>query len=411
MGGERVERSGFFIFLFIRQADRSPPFLEARFLPCAGRGCPDRIGVSDPLTRYTREELEALVTGLGYPAYRARQILTWIYQKRVGDIEAMTDLPAALRKQLCEHPVRALQVARVQGAADTTHKFLFRLHDGRLIETVLIPASPALYGEPSDRRTLCVSTQVGCAMACAFCASGLAGFTRNLTPDEIVGQVLAVEEAAGERVQNLVFMGMGEPLANLRHLETALAILNAPWGMGIGARHITISTSGLAPAIRKLAEIPIQIRLAISLHGATDEVRERIMPVNRKWNIAELMDALDFWRARKKQHITFEYILIEGVNDDPAQARKLAALAGCIYAKVNLIPYNTVHGLNWRRPTDRGCEAFRRELSAHGVNATLRREKGHDIDAACGQLRLQEETALGLIDAPLEEPAARCSAS
>ena len=362
----------------------------------AWRGrCPevDSRVPATPLTGFTKEALVAQLAEWGEPAYRAGQILDWIYRRRVTKAAEMTDLPSRLRSHLEGHAVTALYPVRVQGSADTTRKFLFRLHDGRLIESVLIPASPALYGEKSDRRTLCVSTQVGCAMACKFCASGLDGLTRNLGADEIVGQILAAEAISGEKVNNLVFMGMGEPLANLRNLVAALEILNAPWGLNIGARHITISTSGLAPAIRKLAEIPIQIRLAVSLHGADDETRERIMPVNRKWNIAELMDSLRAWRECKKQKITFEYILIRGVNDDLAQARKLAALARALDAKVNLIPYNTVEGLEWSRPPLRHCEAFRAASSATGVPVTLRLEKGHDIEAACGQLRLQVEKA------------------
>ena len=179
-------------------------------------------------------------------------------------------------------------MVRVLGSKDTTRKFLFRLSDGNLIESVLIPASPALYGETSDRRTACVSTQVGCAYGCKFCASGLDGFSRNLEPGEIVDQLLAIEKESGEKIDNIVFMGMGEPLANLTNLLRAIRIINAPWGLGIGARHITISTSGLAPQIRKLAAEPTQFRLAISLHGATDEVRSQIMPVNGKYNLAAL---------------------------------------------------------------------------------------------------------------------------
>ena len=215
------------------------------------------------------------------------------------------------------------EIVRVLGSKDTTRKFLFRLADGNLIESVLIPASPALYGETSDRRTICVSTQVGCAYGCKFCASGLDGFSRNLDPNEIVDQVLAVETESGEKIDNIVFMGMGEPLANLTNLLRAIRIINAPWGLGIGARHITISTSGLAPQIRKLALEPTQFRLAISLHGATDEVRSQIMPVNRKYNLATLLEACDYYVAQKKR-LMFEYILIAGVNDSDEQAHELA---------------------------------------------------------------------------------------
>jgi 23S rRNA (adenine2503-C2)-methyltransferase len=265
------------------------------------------------------------------------------------------------------------------------------------VESVLIPANPALYGESSDRRTLCVSSQVGCAYGCKFCASGLAGFTRNLDAAEIAGQVLAAEQLSGERVDNLVFMGMGEPLANLDNLLAAIELITGGKTLRLGARHLTISTSGLVPQIRQLAEHPQQIRLAISLHGATDEVRQQIMPINRKWPVAELFDALDFWNSRKNQKLTLEYILIENVNDAPEQAAILARHARRIHAKVNLIPYNTVEGLAWKRPSYTRCRAFRDILKNAGVSATLRLEKGGDIDAACGQLRLKQETAEGII--------------
>ena len=207
--------------------------------------------------------------------------------------------------------------------------------------------------------------------------------------------------AAFRRVDNLVFMGMGEPLANLDNLLAAISIITSPWGLHLGARHLTISTSGLVPQIRQLAEHPQQIRLAISLHGATDEVRGQIMPVNKKWGTAELFDALDYWNSRKKQHLTLEYILIEGVNDHLEQARILANHARRLKAKVNLIPYNTVEGLDWKRPSEDQCRAFRDILKNAGVSATLRLEKGHDIDAACGQLRLKQETEEGIIEAPV----------
>ena len=340
----------------------------------------------------TPGDLSALLEELGEPSYRGTQILEWLWQKRTASLDAMSNLPAALREKLGErYTLQTLSHAKTQGSDDSTRKFLFRLHDGRYVECVLIPASPALYGERSDRRTLCVSSQVGCAYGCKFCASGLDGFTRNLTPDEIAGQVLLAEELSGEKVNNIVFMGMGEPLANLPHLLKAFELITSPWGIGIGARHLTVSTSGLVPQIRELADHPQQIRLAISLHGATDEVRERIMPINRKWPIVDLFDALRYWIARKKQKITLEYILIEGINDELAQAELLAKRAKSIRAKVNLIPYNTVEGLPWKRPAHSHCRKFRDVLSASEVSATLRLEKGHDIEAACGQLRLKEE--------------------
>ncbi len=341
------------------------------------------------------DELEKIVVDFGQPRYRARQIADWLYQKRVQSFDEMTDLPRDFREKLAEKSsFGKIDVVRVLGSKDTTRKFLFRLSDESLIETVLIPASPALYGSRSDRRTVCVSTQVGCAYGCKFCASGLEGFSRNLQPNEIVDQIIAIERETGEKVDNLVFMGMGEPLANLDNVMAAIRIINAPWGLGIGARHITVSTSGLAPQIRELADEKLQIRLAISLHGATDEVRNQIMPVNRRYNLETLLAACDHYARNKKQRLTFEYILIENVNDTPEQAKRLGRIARRLGAKVNLIPYNTVHGLAWSRPSPEQQERFLSILRQHEVAATLRREKGHDIDAACGQLRLQTKREL-----------------
>jgi 23S rRNA (adenine2503-C2)-methyltransferase len=363
----------------------------------------------------TREELETQFAAWKQPKYRVAQLLEWLYVHRVTSWAAMTNLPKPLREKLKESfSLQTLELVRKQGAPDTTQKFLWRLHDHSLIESVLIPANPALYGEASDRHTLCVSTQVGCAYGCKFCASGLDGWKRNLTPDEIVEQVLSVERLGPQptvlsqsstaqpptgdcglrTVDNLVVMGMGEPLANYDHLLKALRILNAPWGGGIGARKITISTSGLAPQIRRLATEPMQFRLAISLHGATDEVRNKIMPVNRKYPLKELVAACEEYQGRKGRMLTFEYILIAGVNDSVEQAKPLAALARKLFAKVNLIPYNQVDGLPWKRPDEETQEKFLAALEKQKVVAMLRREKGHDIDAACGQLRLKTEREL-----------------
>jgi 23S rRNA (adenine2503-C2)-methyltransferase len=346
----------------------------------------DKVEVRSLLLNELQEELQKL----GEPSYRAGQIADWLYQKRVKSFDEMTDLSRDLRAQLAnQFAFSKMDIVRVLGSHDTTRKFLFRLSDGNLIESVLIPASPALYGGSSDRRTICLSTQVGCAYGCKFCASGLEGFSRNLRPNEIIDQIIAIEAASGEKIDNIVFMGMGEPLANFSNVMRAIRIINAPRALGIGARHITVSTSGLAPQIKKLADETLQIRLAISLHAATDEVRNQIMPINRKYNIETLLSACDYYAARKKQRLTFEYILIAGVNDADDQAYLLARHAGRLLAKVNLIPYNTVEGLEWSRPSRNRQEKFLSILRAHKIPATLRREKGHDIDAACGQLRLQ----------------------
>ena len=367
------------------------------------------------------DELVTRFAAWRQPPYRVTQLQEWLYSRRATGWDAMTNLPKALREKLAEtFSFQTLQLLRKQGARDTTQKFLWRLPDHALVESVLIPANPALYGDTSDRHTLCISTQVGCAYGCKFCASGLNGWKRNLTPDEIVDQVLAVERwnanqskvesresretGAGSRpstfdprlIDNVVAMGMGEPLANYDHLLKALRILNAPWGGGIGARKITISTSGLAPQIRRLGGEPEQFRLAISLHGATDAVRGKIMPVNRKYPLKELVAACEDYQGQKGRMLTFEYILIAGVNDSLEQAKLLAALAKRLFAKVNLIPYNQVEGLPWQRPVETVCESFLAVLEKQKVPATLRREKGHDIDAACGQLRLKTERELAL---------------
>jgi len=388
--------------------------------------------VKPDIKSLTRDELLARFAEWSLPEWRVDQLLQWLYQRRVTTWDEMTNLPKAMRERLsAEFSLSSLTLSLKQGASDATQKFLWRLIDGALIESVLIPANPALYGDASDRHTLCVSTQVGCAYGCKFCASGLEGWKRNLRPEEIVEQILATERwhfeqssklkvqgsklaedgaatlnvepgtlnslaaAAPERlINNLVIMGMGEPLANYDNLLKALRILNAPWGFGIGARKITISTSGLAPQIVQLAGEPEQFRLAISLHGATDEVRSQIMPVNRKYPLRELTSACESYQRKRDRMITLEYILIAGVNDDLLQVRPLATLAKKLNAKVNLIPYNKVEGLQWRRPTDTAQEAFLTALEAQKVVATLRREKGHDIDAACGQLRLRTEREL-----------------
>ncbi len=367
----------------------------------------------------TREELEIQFKNWEQPIYRVAQLLDWLYVRRVTTWDAMTNLPKVLREKLRENfSLQTLELVRKQGSHDTTQKFLWRLHDHSLIESVLIPANPALYGEASDRHTLCISTQVGCAYGCKFCASGLDGWKRNLTPNEIVEQILSVErwhasqskvesressaEKSGPRpstldprlINNIVVMGMGEPLANYDNLLKALKILNAPWGGGIGARKITISTSGLAPQIRKLAQEPMQFRLAISLHGATDETRNKIMPVNRKYPLKELINACEEYQHEKGRMITLEYILIAGINDSLDQTKPLAALARKLYAKINLIPYNQVEGLEWERPSEEVCEKFLAALEKENVIATLRREKGGDIEAACGQLRLKTDREL-----------------
>lgn len=347
----------------------------------------------DCLLEYSPEALAGLVGELGHKRFRADQLMDWIWKRRATEFAAMHTLPADLRESLAARfllrPLQVMETSR--SGTGGTCKFLSRLQDGHLIESVIIPAAVGQGGAHSARLTLCVSSQVGCAFGCRFCASGLSGFTRNLTASEILAQILAAEDISGQRVDNLVFMGMGEPLANLGNVLPALSQIMEPHALNIGARHITISTSGNVPGLRQLAAYGKPLRLAVSLHGASDEVRSQVMPVNRKWPLGELLPALQEWRRTSKHKITLEYILIDGINAMLPEAGKLAGIARRLQAKVNLIPYNTVEGLPWRRPSEEACRAFCRALLASGIPVTMRYEKGHDINAACGQLRLRRQ--------------------
>jgi 23S rRNA (adenine2503-C2)-methyltransferase len=367
-----------------------------------------------PLTGETLESLTARLRERSEPAFRARQILDWLYKKRVRSWEEMTNLPKPLRAWLAEtFELLPARLVLNRQSEDVTDKLLLEMGDQSLIETVIIRAPQEGVGLEHSRKTICISTQVGCAMACAFCASGLAGLKRDLLAGEIVAQLLQVchrEDARTPRARaelasfdNIVVMGMGEPLANYDATLQALRIVNAEWGLGFGARRITLSTSGLVPKILRLAEEDLGFRLAISLHGATDEVRERIMPVNKAYPLAELIPAIRTFSARHGRMVTLEFILIEDVNDSLEQAGKLRDIALDLHAHVNLIPYNTVAGLDWRRPSLTRQEKFADVLRAARVSVTLRREKGHDIDAACGQLRLRTERE-GLPAAPTSSP-------
>ena len=355
-----------------------------------------------PLTGETPDTLTERLRAHGEPAFRAKQILDWLYKKRARSWDEMTNLPKPLRTWLADtFELMPATLVLNQQSEDVTDKLLLGLGDGSLIETVIIRAPQEGVGVEHSRKTICISTQVGCAMGCVFCASGLAGLKRDLNAGEIVAQLLQVcyrEDARTPRARmelasfdNIVVMGMGEPLANYDHLIRALTILNAEWGLGFGARRITISTSGLVPKILKLAEEPLGFRLAISLHGVTDEVREKIMPVNKAYPLAKLIPAIREFTAKHGRMVTLEFILIEEVNDSLQQAEKLRDLARDLHAHVNLIPYNTVAGLPWKRPSLTRQERFADVLRAARVSVTLRREKGHDIDAACGQLRLRTE--------------------
>src|SRR5437868_12588795 len=364
-----------------------------------------------PLTGETLESLSERLRAQGEPAFRAKQILDWLYKKRVRSWDEMTNLSKPLRTWLAEtFELMPASLVLNKQSEDVTDKLLLELGDRSLIETVIIRAPQEGVGVEHSRKTICISTQVGCAMACVFCASGLAGLKRDLNAGEIVAQLLQVcyrEDARTPRARaelasfdNIVVMGMGEPLANYDALLRALVILNADWGLGVGARRITISTSGLVPRILKLADEPLGFRLAISLHGATDEVREKIMPVNRAFPLAKLIPAAKAFAEKHGRMLTLQFILIEDVNDSLEQARLLRDIALDVHAHVNLIPYNTVEGLPWKRPSLTRQDRFADVLRAARVSVTLRREKGHDIDAACGQLRLKTEKGRELAATP-----------
>jgi 23S rRNA (adenine2503-C2)-methyltransferase len=341
-----------------------------------------------------RAELETFVAQrFGAKPFRARQLMKWIYRRGVADFSAMSDLAQDFRAQLAEVAEIAVpQIVTEQKSSDGTRKWMLRMDEVQGIETVYIP-------EP-DRGTLCISSQVGCAMDCSFCATAQQGFNRNLSVAEIVGQVwLARRELPPEfRITNIVFMGMGEPLANYRNVVPAIRIFLDDLGYDLSRRRVTLSTSGLVPQIYKLAE-ECNVALAVSLHAPNDELRNELVPINRKHPIAELLDAC--WHYLDEQNgrsITFEYVMLDGINDKPEHARQLARLMRGRAAKLNLIPFNPFPGINYRRSSAAAILAFRDILNDHGVIATTRRTRGDDIDAACGQLagRVTDRTLVRL---------------
>jgi 23S rRNA (adenine2503-C2)-methyltransferase len=329
-------------------------------------------------------QLSSYLQDLDQPSFRARQIWRWVYGDLVTDFERMTDLPISLRKHLDQtFTLHRGQIVATESSSDnTTSKVLFRLADGNLIETVLM--------RYDKRRTICISTQAGCAMGCVFCATGQMGFTRNLSVGEIVAQVLHFAESlslSGERVTNVVFMGMGEPLHNYENTIDAVDRLTDASGYNLGARKITISTVGLVPAIRRYAEEKRQTPLAVSLHAATDAERQKLIPVARRWPLETLMDACRYYIQLSGRRLTFEWALIAGENDTSEQARLLGRLLTGMNCHVNLIPLNPTEGYSGR-PSDRTrVSAFQDELAKFGVSSTVRVRRGIDIQAGCGQLR------------------------
>lgn len=330
----------------------------------------------------SREELEHWLAEHGEPRYRADQILRWLYQKKATAFSEMSDLSAALRAQLDEaFTVSRLRAERTDRAADGTVKFLFALDDGFNIESVLIP-------EPK-RLTLCISTQAGCGLGCAFCATALLGLKRNLKASEIVDQILEAARTldAGARITHVVLMGMGEPLANYEQTVRAIEIMtDAESGLGFSTRRVTLSTVGLVPQIKKLID-ETGVNLAVSLHATTDELRNKLMPVNKKYPLADLIACCRALPIPKRKRITFEYVLLRGLNHSADDARRLARLLSGIRAKINLIPFNPHEGAAFARPLPQEIETFQNQLSSYGLQVNVRRPRGDDIHAACGQLQ------------------------
>lgn len=327
-------------------------------------------------------ELRARMEGWGQPSFRVRQLLEGVYAQGARSYEQLSTLPKALRQKLVEaFPLQLSEVAQRQESSDGTVKLLLRWPDGTTSECVLIP--------DGERRTACISTQVGCPVGCVFCASGIGGLQRHLSAGEIVEQAMRVRDLCegGERLSNIVFMGLGEPLANYDATMRAVRTINADWGMGIGARKITVSTVGLPAPMRRLADEGVQLTLALSLHAPNDELRRRIIPWAERVTIETLVEACRYYFDRTGREITLEYILLGGLNDQPDHARELAQVARQMRSNINLIAYNPIAGLPYQRPEQTSVTRFLALLCDRGVNAHVRRSRGLDIDAACGQLR------------------------
>lgn len=329
----------------------------------------------------TLSELEAIVQRLGFPSYRAKQVFHWLYEQGVRTIDEMSNLPMALRKMLAgQCRPGGVEIASTQTAHDGTRKLLFRLDDGCHIEGVLM--------RENGRITLCVSSQVGCPLACVFCLTGVRGFQRNLRVAEIVDQVVIVQRdlLAGQCPNNLVFMGMGEPLLNLDEVIPALRLLTSPQAVGISTRRVTISTVGIVPGIHALGKARTGVNLAVSLNATTDEVRTRLMPINAQYRIAAVMEACREFPLTKRRRITFEYVLLAGVNDSADDARRLVTLLHGIPCKINLIPFNPCPSIPYKAPSADVIEEFRSILGAKHFTVAVRYSKGGEIQAACGQL-------------------------
>ena len=329
---------------------------------------------------YNIEEIKEELKNIGEKPFRAEQIYKWIYENRVSSFDEMTNLSLELREKLKQdYEIKEFKIITKQVSSDGTKKYLFDLLDGNAIETVLM--------EYHHGYSICVSSQVGCKMGCKFCASTGIPFIRNLTSGEIIEQIMAVERDTGVRISNIVFMGIGEPLDNYDNVVKAIRNINNPKGLNIGARHISISTSGLVPKIYKLAEENIQCTLSISLHATTDEQRSKMMPVNNSYNIEELLKACKDYIEKTHRRISFEYALAKENNDNLEDAKRLVKLLKGILCHVNLIPINKIENGEFTKSSNENIMKFRDYLNEHGIVATIRRKLGSDIDAACGQLR------------------------
>lgn len=330
---------------------------------------------------FTLLELEAKFKRFGIERYRARQVFEWLYKKGIEDFSLMTNLSSDVRKILSQYfSIGNIYCEEIMTSQDLTQKFLFRLKDGALIESVSIPFK--------SRLTVCLSTQVGCRFSCSFCASGMLGFKRNLSVSEIIGQLIAIRNNVPEgRLTNLVFMGVGEPLDNYDNVLRAIRMINSEAGIRLGIRKMTISTSGVAPAIERLSREGLQIELSVSLHAATDEKRSAILPVNKRFPLKVLMRAVRSYADATKRKITFEYVLLGGFNTAPEDAHSLVRLMRGLNARVNLIPYNPVFSrLHFQAPVKLEVLFFKSHLLKNGIDATVRQPRGTDIAAACGQL-------------------------
>ena len=335
--------------------------------------------VKKDIKNFTLEELKKAIVEIERLPYRAEQIFSWLYQRGAQDFSEMSNIPKAFRDRLEQsYYISTLGLSEHLKAADGTEKFLFELSGGNFIETVLIYAK--------HRKTICLSTQVGCKFACAFCASGRRGFVRNLTPSEIINQIMFLQHNLKHKITNYVFMGMGEPLDNLKNVTKAIVIMNNPKGMDIGARRIAISTCGIISGIQKLKDLGLQVNLSVSLHATNNKLRNELMPINRCYPLEKLIKACENFINKTGRIIALEYILIRDKNDSLKDADRLASIAKRLKAKVNLIPYSTIPNLNLQSTQTRNIDILMKRLIKRGVSVTLRESKGADIRAACGQL-------------------------